>query len=358
MNHFNAESKVGSRLFEEAADVFQLLDDEELMALPDPKVLIKDTLWLDNLCVIGGQPNTFKSFLALEMALSIATGRRDMWGRPIRRSGGVVYVAAEGAAGVKKRVAAWKRHHGVESVPNFHLLPHPVQFGAVSESGSVRPNTEPAKLVRTVRRWYPAEAPVLLVIDTLARCTVGVNESSPQDMGHVVKALDDLRKAFGRSYPGQTPPCVLVIHHSTKSGSSVLRGSALEGATDAVTYMEKERVDATTADWITHRVKDDEFPRAVNLQFNVVNLWLSEYGDQVTSGVLTPTGVDRAAEEALAFEALVIEKLTATPGLTKSALCAEVGGNKVATGVRVDDMAVRGVIRMVKDSRAYRYFPA
>jgi hypothetical protein len=68
--------------------------------------------------------------------------------------------------------------------------------------------------------------PVLVVVDTLARCMLGVDENSARDVGLVVDGLDLIR----RSADGAT---VLAVHHSGKDGSQGARGSsALRGAVD------------------------------------------------------------------------------------------------------------------------------
>ncbi len=67
--------------------------------------------------------------------------------------------------------------------------------------------------------------PVLVIIDTLARSAVGVEENSAKEMGGFIGACDALRMALQTS--------VLVVHHTGKSGD--IRGStALYGAADSV----------------------------------------------------------------------------------------------------------------------------
>src|SRR5690606_13091125 len=65
----------------------------------------------------------------------------------------------------------------------------------------------------------------LIVIDTLARSIVGVDENSAKDMGGVIKHLDQLRRATGST--------ILLVHHTGKDASAGARGSsALRAAMD------------------------------------------------------------------------------------------------------------------------------
>ena len=68
--------------------------------------LIKQFLPLQGLAAIFGKPGSYKSFVALHIALCIALGRR--WGgrRVVQRN--VVYIAAEGSVGLRKRKAGYQ----------------------------------------------------------------------------------------------------------------------------------------------------------------------------------------------------------------------------------------------------------
>ncbi len=72
--------------------------------------LIKRVLPRRGLAVIFGKPKSFKSFIAKHMALCVSIGR-EWAGRRVHKAP-VVYIAAEGAAGLRKRkagyVKAWR----------------------------------------------------------------------------------------------------------------------------------------------------------------------------------------------------------------------------------------------------------
>jgi len=73
--------------------------------------------------------------------------------------------------------------------------------------------------------------PRLVLLDTLARCAVGLDENSAQDMGRAIAGFDAIRRALSC--------CVLVLHHTTKNGSTERGSSALRGALDTMWLLER-----------------------------------------------------------------------------------------------------------------------
>ena len=74
--------------------------------------------------------------------------------------------------------------------------------------------------------------PVLIVIDTQARVTVGADENSALDMGELVAAADRLRQATGA--------CVLFVHHEARAGENMRGSTALEGAAATIVRVTKD----------------------------------------------------------------------------------------------------------------------
>lgn len=190
----------------------QLLSRGQLADLPSPEPLIDDTLDRRTVALLAGSFGTGKSFLALDWAGCIATGR--MWQRrAITQTGSVLYVASEGAYGLNDRVTAWEygwRHKLDDDA--FTVLPVPVNLRDASQV------TELCAL---------AAGRALVVIDTLARCLVGADENSARDMGEAVDAAYRLRDATD----GGT---VLLVHHTGKDGDTTRGSSALEAGVDTV----------------------------------------------------------------------------------------------------------------------------
>jgi hypothetical protein len=198
--------------------IFQLLDERDLDQLPAPTWLIENMIPEDSLAVLVGEPAVGKSFLAIDAALCVATGRPFL-GRPVM-TGQVVYVVGESARGFKKRLRAWTHERGLVAGANFFFLREPVQ---VLEPSHVLGLIELLK-GRKIR-------PKLVVLDTLARCFNGGDENSSADMSKLVAAADEIRRATGAT--------ILFVHHPTKSGNQERGHSALRGAADTMLWLEK-----------------------------------------------------------------------------------------------------------------------
>src|SRR5688572_19011703 len=83
----------------------RLMTYADLADIPPAAWVIDQTFCLDALTVVFGPSGVGKSFLALDMALAVATGT-DWQGHSVTQ-GHAVYIAAEGVRGIRKRVAAW-----------------------------------------------------------------------------------------------------------------------------------------------------------------------------------------------------------------------------------------------------------
>lgn len=186
-----------------------LLGVNDLEKLPPPDPLIDGLLMRDSLAVLWGKPGCGKTFLALDWALSVATG--NWWMGHALDRGNVLYLAAEGSAGLQQRVEAWKVDHKIHQIDNATFLP---------EAVNLLDGSWVAAMVSEAKRLHPD----YIVIDTLARVMVGGDENTSRDVGLVVAAADRMRKATGA--------CVQLVHHDTKAGGTMRGSSALLGAAD------------------------------------------------------------------------------------------------------------------------------
>lgn len=188
----------------ESSELPDVVDLDEVLGLIPADPLIGELLYRNTLAQVSGPPGTFKSFIALGVACALAAGRN--WGKHrVERSGHVLYVAAEGGAGIGIRVAAWCKHNGMspsEIRPRFHIMTKPIQLGSDLHVDYLRSKIEKYQ-------------PDLVVVDTRARSTVGLEENSATDQGIAINNLEAIREDTGT--------CFLVVHHTGASGSQ--RGS-------------------------------------------------------------------------------------------------------------------------------------
>lgn len=181
----------------------------ELAELAAPEPLIDGLLYRNTLAEVYGPAGSFKSFIALSWALSIASGHSGR-GLVIPQARSVVYVAAEGASGMRSRVEAWCQAYGVDQseLGSFLVIPEPVQLQ----------ETAMLSLIAAVGHIEPG----LVVFDTRARSTVGMEENSSKEMGQAIAAADLLRRDTGAT--------VLTVHHSGRNGGASRGSSAWPGA--------------------------------------------------------------------------------------------------------------------------------
>jgi hypothetical protein len=196
---------------------YPLLSYDDLLNLPDPEWLIDGLVPLSGLSVLYGQPSAGKSFLALDWALSVATGQG--WLDRKVKPRWVVYVAAEGLSGLKLRARAWHETHGQPRLDRVRWL---------AEAVDLR-DKELLPRVRATLATLP-EAPALLVVDTMARAIPGGDENSAKDVGELIAAVDWLRNGNA----------ALVIHHTGREGGRERGSSALRGAADMMAMLERD----------------------------------------------------------------------------------------------------------------------
>ena len=92
---------------------FEYLNIEQILALADPKWLIDKLVIEQSLGFIYGPPGSLKTFIGLDIALSLATKQSNWWGYPVQRNGTVIYISSEGHANLKFRIRAWEQHRKV-----------------------------------------------------------------------------------------------------------------------------------------------------------------------------------------------------------------------------------------------------
>ena len=201
----------------------QVIGIDELAELPEPEPLIDGTLDRRTVALLAGPWGSGKTFVALDWALSVASGkawqRRDVAVEHGDFVPDVLYVAAEGAYGLKQRVKAWQAAWNVDDgrLLGFLVIPRPVMLAT----------SDVASFCAYIRQGDHK----FVVIDTLARCAVGLDENSAKDAGLIVRDLDRIRDATN----GGT---VLVVHHTGKDGKTVRGSSAFEAAMDTVYQIE------------------------------------------------------------------------------------------------------------------------
>lgn len=190
---------------------FRFVDRAGMNHIQPPEWLVENLLPAGSYGVMWGRQGTFKSFVALDIALSIASPYgvvRPTWGKV--RHGSVVYSLGEGRAGLRKRVAAWEAVH-TEGAPvdRFYMV-DPVPH-AFDDEGLTH-------FIEGVDQFVPkGENIELLVIDTIGRAMQGLNENSAEDVSKFTRMIERIQR--------ELECAVLCLAHTGKDGSP--RGSTV-----------------------------------------------------------------------------------------------------------------------------------
>jgi hypothetical protein len=200
---------------------FKLYTPAELAALPPPTWLVDSHILEHSFAVVYGQSGGGKSFTVLDMALCIATGRP--WADNVVQQGPVIYMSAEGASGLNERIKAWVVYNGWTG--------ELTDINFVMEAPNLMDGNTVSQFINVIRSL--PTPPVLVVLDTLARCVVGGDENSARDMGMAIAGADRIRLETGAT--------VVLVHHTGKNSDSERGSGALRGAADTMILLKPEQ---------------------------------------------------------------------------------------------------------------------
>lgn len=206
---------------------FALRDEAEQDTGADPEWLLPEVLPLGSTVLLLGPTQSYKSFIALEMALSIAAGRQCFGADP--KAGVVVYAALEGRHNIEKlRRRAWRTAREIEGpLSDFYTCVAPM-IGFGNEMQEFGDEITAGLAGRPLR---------MIVIDTAAKSMAGMNENDSKDAGAFVQFCASLAETFGCT--------VMAVHHMGKDTTRGARGStAFHAGFDSV--IECKKVDAGT----------------------------------------------------------------------------------------------------------------
>jgi len=237
----------------------------ELLAKPESiEWTVRDIIEREALGMIFGAPGVGKSFVAIDLAACIATGH-DWHGRSVSK-GAVVYIAGEGNRGITRRFRAWEARHEI-----------PLNDAPICVSQNAIAMGDASALDDAIREIDEMpQCPQFIVVDTVARAMVGLDENSATDMGAFVAACDKLRAHYDAT--------LIVVHHSGHAEKQRARGSsALRAAIDCEILVAPQ----THGILLTcTKAKDAEPFTPIHFSLETVTIGKDESGDSISSAVL------------------------------------------------------------------------
>lgn len=187
-------------------------------------------LWTEEAVgIVSGQPKLGKTWLALDLALSVATGTPALERYHVPRPGPVLLFAAEDppkALRMRLEGLCNRRGLSIETVPVNLILASSLRLDTLEDQ---------ARLAETVARYRPR----LLVLDPFVRLH-RIDENRALEVSGVLAYLRQLQR--------EEHVAILVVHHARKAGAeSAQAGLSLRGSGDfyawgdAYLYLRRKR---------------------------------------------------------------------------------------------------------------------
>jgi len=171
-------------------------------------------LWSDQAVgILGGEPKCCKSFLALDVAVSVASGAACLRQFPVRRSGPVLLFPAEDSLAVVRQ-----RLEGIAAAAQVPFDSLPVEVITAPTLRLDAP-TDRARLLETLQQLRPR----LLILDPLIRLH-RVDENDATQIAGLLSYLRELQRQFALA--------VMLVHHARKDSQGSRPGQALRGSSE------------------------------------------------------------------------------------------------------------------------------
>jgi hypothetical protein len=173
-----------------------------------------DGLWSDAAVgVLGGEPKCCKSFLALDAAVSVASGAPCLRSFAVHRTGSVLVFPAEDSHAIVRR-----RLEGIAAAAGSSLSDLPIHV-ITAPKLMLDSSRDRRRLDETVA----AIKPVLLVLDPFIRLHA-IDENVAAEVAPLLGHLRELQRRHDVA--------VMLVHHARKDARGARPGQALRGSSD------------------------------------------------------------------------------------------------------------------------------
>ena len=224
-------------------------------------------------------PASWKSFIALDLAEAIATGREWM-GYKIPKKGAVLFISGEGHGGRGARVKACKIQNNSPDGANLYVIRAQINIRSSQEDFDALTSAI-NELVAQIDE--PLE---IIILDTLMRMSGGnFNENSSEDMGGFISQTGKLQQLYNCA--------LMVIHHSGKHIKGLRGHSSLLGAVDTELEIQRQDSVINSADTsvignailTVSKQKDGADSIVVGIEVVLVEIGTSSLGFEITTSL-------------------------------------------------------------------------
>jgi hypothetical protein len=287
-----------------------------------------EELWTDQAVgILGGEPKCCKSFLALDVAVSVASGAACLRQFPVRRSGPVLLFPAEDSLAVVRQ-----RLEGIAAAAQVPFASLPVQV-ITAPSLRLDTATDRQRLSHTVQQ----QRPVLLILDPLIRLH-RVDENDASQIAALLSYLRELQRQFQLA--------VMLVHHARKDSQSSRPGQALRGSSelhgwgDSNLYMRRKGSQLTLSTEHRAAPSRDHIPLQLAESGSVVALQVVDRPSVEPEAPFTPTQRVRQALSQVQ-EPIPVQQLQKLCGIRTAKICSALA-----------ELSSQGEV--VRDARGYQ----
>jgi AAA domain/Primase C terminal 2 (PriCT-2) len=256
--------------------------------------LIKHLLPTTGVGLISGQWGTGKTFVAIDLALSLMTGT-PFAGRTAKRKGGVLFIAAEGASEIPIRLSGL-----IEAKLPDHKDKLPFAWAEswpmLMVSGAVEQLAVIAKEAADRMKAEFGVDLVLVIVDTMSAAAGFKDENASSEAQFVMNVLSELSRRTGA--------LILACDHFGKAVETGTRGSsAKEAAADVVIACLGDRAQAgsvTALSIAVRKLRSGATGAETPFRLRTVDMGVDEDGEPITTCVVewSPVTVAPAPEAA------------------------------------------------------------
>jgi predicted ATP-dependent serine protease len=275
----------------------QFYSVNEVLDMPAPKWLIKGFMTQGSVALLYGNPGVGKSFVAIDIGLSVAKGKE--WFNSMTSQGAVVMVSTEGNQSLQLRLKGWEIENdmSLSDTNNFIFCFEPIDFSKTSAQQNF------LKKMKTL-----PEQPKLIIIDTFADC-FSQSSNSENDSGSVSKFLGGIKRIVDK-----TGASALIVHHNNKGARKERGSTAIRGKMDSMYLVTSSKAGFAVIDSTKQRNfavdKKIQFSlKEVNLpelesEFSLATTCVAVLRDGTVSAVNRPAAMNLTKNQQIVLELL------------------------------------------------------
>lgn len=236
---------------------FRFVDREGMRDIRPPDWLVAGTIPQGAYAILVGAPGSFKSFVAIDLALSVASGVNFPWEGcwpQIQSSGPVLLAVGEGRGNIRNRIEAWEKTHWQGKAIQNVILADPVPLVA----------EELQPFIDGALALHP-EGYKLVVLDTIGRSMQGLDENAQSNASQFTAMVERLQRELGCA--------VLALHHTGHGSEKRARGSSVFGAdADTVLFLDRPNKEYIVELTMLKQKDAEEWPNSKYIRLDEIKL--------------------------------------------------------------------------------------